>query len=59
LLLDWYAQRSRNQEYTTAANAIREAIGAAILSREVTKDIGGNLGTKEAGDVLVKKLLVL
>jgi len=59
LLLDWYAQRSRNQEYTTAANAIREAIGAAILSKEVTKDIGGNLGTKEAGDVLVKKLLVL
>ena len=59
LLLDWYAQRSRNQEYTTAANAIREAIGAAILSKEVTKDIGGNLGTKEVGDVLVKKLLAL
>ena len=59
LLLDWYAQRSGNQEYTTAANAIREAIGAAILSKEVTKDIEGNLGTKEAGDVLVKKLLAL
>jgi 3-isopropylmalate dehydrogenase len=59
LLLDWYAQRSGNQEYTTAANAIREEIGAAILSKEVTKDIGGNLGTKEAGDVLAKKLLAL
>lgn len=59
LLLDWYAQHSGNQEYTTAANAIREAIGAAILSKEVTKDIEGNLGTKEAGDVLVKKLLAL
>jgi 3-isopropylmalate dehydrogenase len=59
LLLDWYAQRSGNQEYTTAANAIRGAIGAAILSKEVTKDIGGNLGTKEAGEVLAKKLLAL
>jgi 3-isopropylmalate dehydrogenase len=59
LLLDWYAQRSGNQEYTTAANAIREEIGAAILSKEVTKDIGGNLGTKEAGEVLAKKLLAL
>jgi 3-isopropylmalate dehydrogenase len=59
LLLDWYAQRSGNQEYTTAANAIREDIGAAILSKEVTKDIGGNLGTKEAGEVLAKKLLAL
>lgn len=59
LLLDWYAQRSGNQEYTTAANAIREAIGAAILSKEVTKDIGGNLGTKEAGEVLANKLLAL
>lgn len=59
LLLDWYAQRSGNQEYTTAANAIREAIVAAILSKEVTKDIGGNLGTKEAGEVLAKKLLAL
>jgi len=59
LLLDWYAKRSGNQEYTAAANAIREVIGAAILSKEVTKDIGGNLGTKEAGEVLAKKLLAL
>lgn len=59
LLLDWHAQRSGNQEYTAAANAIREAIGAAILSKEVTKDIGGNLGTKEAGAVLANKLLAL
>jgi 3-isopropylmalate dehydrogenase len=59
LLLYWYAQRSGSPEYTTAANAIREAIGAAILSKEVTKDIGGNLGTQEAGEALAKKLLAL
>jgi 3-isopropylmalate dehydrogenase len=59
LLLDWYAQRSEHQGYVTAANAIREAVGSAILSKEVTKDIGGNLGTKEAGEALAKKILAL
>jgi 3-isopropylmalate dehydrogenase len=59
LLLDWYGQRSENKKYATAANAIREAAGSAILSKEVTKDIGGNLGTKEAGEALAKKILAL
>jgi len=59
LLLDWYAQKSRNHKYSTAAQAIRDAAGAAILTKEVSKDIGGNLGTKEAGEALVKKLLEL
>ena len=59
LLLDWYAQRSENQKYATAANAIREAADSAILTKEVTKDIGGNLGTKESGEALAKKILAL
>mgnify|MGYP006266178011 FL=1 len=59
LLLDWYAQKSGNHKYSTAAQAIRDAAGAAIRTKEVSKDIGGNLGTKEAGEALVKKLLEL
>lgn len=59
LLLDWYAQKSGNHKYSTAAQAIRDAAGAAILAKEVSKDIGGNLGTKEAGEALVNKLLEL
>ena len=57
LLLDWYAQKSGEREYSTAAHAIQEAAGAAILAKEVSKDIGGNLGTKEAGEALAKRLL--
>jgi 3-isopropylmalate dehydrogenase len=57
LLLDWYAQKSGEREYSTAALAIQEAAGAAILAKEVSKDIGGNLGTKEAGEALAKRLL--
>jgi len=56
LLLDWYAQKSGEREYSTAAHAIQEAAEAAILAKEVSKDIGGNLGTKEAGEALAKRL---
>ena len=57
LLLEWYAQRSGSDKYLTAAKAIKLGVSEAILAKEVTNDIGGNLGTKETGDALASRLL--
>ncbi len=56
LLLEWHAQRSGKQEYLAAASAIKAGASAAIIAKEATRDIGGNLGTKEAGDALARRL---
>ena len=36
------------------ANLLREAVRASVKEKKTTRDIGGNLGTKEAGDWLVE-----
>ena len=58
-LLEWYSHRSGKAEFAQAANAISDIAASLILSKEVTKDIGGHLGTKEAGSALAKRLLSL
>ena len=58
-LLEWYSHHSGKSEFVHAAKAIEDAAASLILSKEVTKDIGGNLGTKEAGNALAQKLLAL
>lgn len=42
--------------FDDAANAIERAVVAAIDAGETTRDIGGTLGTKAAGDAIVKRL---
>jgi 3-isopropylmalate dehydrogenase len=58
-LLEWYSHRSGKAVFTQAAKAIADVAASLILSKEVTKDIGGHLGTKEAGNALAKRLLSL
>jgi 3-isopropylmalate dehydrogenase len=56
LLLEWYSHRSGKAEFALAAKSIMSAAEQAILSKEVTKDIGGTLGTAEVGHAFAKRL---
>jgi 3-isopropylmalate dehydrogenase len=42
--------------HTDEANAIERAVAAAIDAGETTQDIGGNLGTKAAGEAVLQRL---
>jgi 3-isopropylmalate dehydrogenase len=44
--------------FDSEANAIERAVVAAIDAGETTRDIGGNLGTKAAGEAVLKRLEV-
>jgi len=56
LLLEWHAHRSGKEVFALAAKSIMAASEQAILAKEVTKDIGGILGTAEVGHALAKRL---
>jgi len=38
------------------AQRIERAVEAAVQARDVTRDVGGKLGTKEAGDAILRRL---
>jgi 3-isopropylmalate dehydrogenase len=40
-----------------ASAAIEQVAAAAVQAHEVTRDVGGTLGTKETGEAFVKRLL--
>jgi 3-isopropylmalate dehydrogenase len=42
--------------HTAAAAQIERAVEAAVRNREVTRDIGGTLGTREAGAAVLRRL---
>ncbi|HTJ98082.1 MAG TPA: isocitrate/isopropylmalate family dehydrogenase [Bordetella sp.] len=56
MLLNWYGQRKGKKPFVEAAAAIEAAMADAIAARECTKDVGGTLGTREAGAAWVKRL---
>ena len=56
LLLAWHARHKHEPEFAKAAVAIDEAVAAAIAAGEMTRDIGGRLGTKETGDALAARI---
>ena len=56
LLLDWHSHRSGKVEFALAAKSIMAEVEQAILAKEVSKDIGGTLGTAEVGYALAKRL---
>ena len=57
LLLDWHGRRKNLPAFNQAARAIEDATVAAVAAHEATADIGGNLGTKAAGEAFAKRLL--
>jgi 3-isopropylmalate dehydrogenase len=56
MLLNWHGQKTGNQAFLQAAAAIEATIADTILAKECTRDVGGNLGTREAGAAFVARL---
>lgn len=57
MLLTWYGQRKGKPDFVRAGQALDEAVAQAIAAGESTRDMGGTLGTRQAGDALVARLL--
>lgn len=49
LLLSWHGERTGGARFVSAARAIEAAVAGAIGQGSATRDIGGTLGTAEAG----------
>ena len=56
MLLAWLSQRSGNPSYLLASRAIEAAMEGCISEQQVTRDIGGRLGTRAVGEALVRHL---
>ncbi|WP_312543254.1 isocitrate/isopropylmalate dehydrogenase family protein [Achromobacter mucicolens] len=56
MLLNWHGQKTGNQAFLQAAAAIQATIADTILAQECTRDVGGKLGTHEAGAAFVARL---
>jgi 3-isopropylmalate dehydrogenase len=56
LLFGWHGKRRAEPRFVEAAAAIDRSIESAIKAGEITRDIGGKLGTKETGDALAARL---
>ncbi|MGO4303433.1 isocitrate/isopropylmalate dehydrogenase family protein [Cupriavidus sp. RAF12] len=56
-LLGWHGQRKNQPGFLAAAHAIDEALVAAVQAGEVTRDVGGNLGTAATGRAFAQRLL--
>ena len=52
LLLGWHGRRRGDSAFIQAGGAIEAAVEQAIAAGEITRDIGGRLGTKETGEAL-------
>ena len=56
MLLGWYAQRSGRPAYLQAAQAIERAVEQCLAAGESTADIGGRLGTRQAGQAILQRV---
>ncbi len=56
MLLNWHGQKTSQPQFLQAAAAIERIIADTILAQECTRDVGGKLGTREAGAAFVARL---
>jgi len=56
MLLNWYGQRKGQRNFLDAAAAMERAIASTIQSGECTRDVGGTLGTRAAGEAYLRHL---
>jgi 3-isopropylmalate dehydrogenase len=56
LLLAWHGERIGAPRFETAARAIEEAVAAAMREGQVTRDVGGTLGTAATGQAITEAL---
>jgi 3-isopropylmalate dehydrogenase len=57
MLLNWYGARNDMAAAINASHCIENAVASVIERGQITKDIGGSLGTKEVADAVVKVIL--
>jgi 3-isopropylmalate dehydrogenase len=55
-LLAWLGQHRQAKKFEVAADAIDRAVEVAIAAGEVTRDVGGKLGTRETGARLAARI---
>jgi 3-isopropylmalate dehydrogenase len=55
-LLAWYGRRNNAAACVNAAAAIQRAVENAVAEGEITRDIGGRLGTRETGEALAVRI---
>ena len=51
-LLHWFGNRTGDSRYTQSAASIEAAVAQSVRERKATKDVGGTLGTKAAGQAV-------
>jgi 3-isopropylmalate dehydrogenase len=56
LLLGWHGRGRGGERFIAAGAAIEQAVADAIAAGERTRDLGGRLGTREAGAALAARL---
>jgi 3-isopropylmalate dehydrogenase len=56
LLLGWHGRRTGEGRFIEAGAAIERAVAEAIGAGDATRDLGGRLGTRAAGDAVAKRL---
>jgi 3-isopropylmalate dehydrogenase len=56
LLLGWHGRSRGGERFIAAGAAIEQAVADAIAAGERTRDLGGRLGTSEAGAALAARL---
>jgi 3-isopropylmalate dehydrogenase len=57
MLLAWFGQQQKKPNFIMASHSINQAMADAIDAKEMTKDVGGTLGTKATGQALISRLL--
>lgn len=57
MLLGWYGLRKGLPTFQEASVAIENTAAAAVAAHEVTRDVGGTMGTRETGIAFASRLL--
>jgi 3-isopropylmalate dehydrogenase len=56
MLLAWHASRHNQPHFWAASQAMEKAVSDCVAAGECTRDIGGQLGTRETGLALKRRL---
>jgi 3-isopropylmalate dehydrogenase len=56
MLLGWHGQRKGLRNFMDASAGIERAAAAAVAAHEVTRDVGGSLGTRETGAAFARRI---
>jgi 3-isopropylmalate dehydrogenase len=56
MLLGWHGQRKGLSNFMDASAAIERAAAEAVSAQETTRDVGGSLGTREAGAAFARRI---